>query len=160
METKFNSQRCTTREQSERLLSMGLKPETADMVWKYRFSRAAECRLELLAHSPVLRSNCHFNIDKINVFGHKKPDGSIMSGDEYFDELFGKDIPAWSLHRLVFAITNNGIIITFIDNIVIVEKHQVFQKSYEFWDDVYDTICDAIEELIKEGYFNKEYLVE
>ena len=33
METKFNfnSQICTTREQSERLLSLGLKKETADM---------------------------------------------------------------------------------------------------------------------------------
>ena len=29
---KFNSQICTTREQSERLLSLGLKKETADMV--------------------------------------------------------------------------------------------------------------------------------
>ena len=28
---KFNSQICTTREQSQRLLALGLKPETADM---------------------------------------------------------------------------------------------------------------------------------
>ena len=33
METKFNSQICTTREQSERLLSLGLKKETEDMMW-------------------------------------------------------------------------------------------------------------------------------
>ena len=32
MEMKFNSQICTTREQSERLLALGLKKETADMV--------------------------------------------------------------------------------------------------------------------------------
>ena len=31
METKFNSQICTTREQSERLIALGLKKETADM---------------------------------------------------------------------------------------------------------------------------------
>ena len=31
METKFNSQICTTKEQSERLLALGLKRETADM---------------------------------------------------------------------------------------------------------------------------------
>lgn len=30
---KFNSQICTTREQSERLLALGLKKETADMGW-------------------------------------------------------------------------------------------------------------------------------
>ena len=33
METKFNSQICTTKEQSERLLALGLKKETADMFW-------------------------------------------------------------------------------------------------------------------------------
>ena len=33
METKFNSQRCTTIEQSKRLLGLGLKKETADMHW-------------------------------------------------------------------------------------------------------------------------------
>lgn len=35
METnlKFNSAICTSREQSERLLALGLKKETADMVW-------------------------------------------------------------------------------------------------------------------------------
>jgi hypothetical protein len=31
--TKFNSQICTNREQSERLLALGLKKETADMFW-------------------------------------------------------------------------------------------------------------------------------
>ena len=31
METKFNSQICTTMKQSERLLALGLKKETADM---------------------------------------------------------------------------------------------------------------------------------
>ena len=30
MEMKFNSQICTTREQSERLIALGLKKETAD----------------------------------------------------------------------------------------------------------------------------------
>lgn len=30
---KFNSQICTSRSQSERLLALGLKKETADMAW-------------------------------------------------------------------------------------------------------------------------------
>ena len=34
METKFNSQICTTREQSERLLALGLKKETADLYYE------------------------------------------------------------------------------------------------------------------------------
>ena len=32
-ELKFNSQVCTTKEQSQRLLDLGLKPETADMLY-------------------------------------------------------------------------------------------------------------------------------
>lgn len=32
-ELKFNNQICTTKEQSQRLLELGLKPETADMAW-------------------------------------------------------------------------------------------------------------------------------
>ena len=35
METKFNSQICTTQEQSERLLALGLKKETADCGYYY-----------------------------------------------------------------------------------------------------------------------------
>ena len=128
---KFNSQICTTREQSERLLALGLKPETADMAYLW-YGRAED-------DTPLL-------MDKPSIV--------------YQGIMTTHDLPAWSLHRLVSAITNNGIIITFIDNIVIVEKHQVFQKSYEFWDDVYDNICDAYEWLIKEGYFKKEYLTE
>ena len=34
---KFNSQICTSREQSERLLALGLKKETADMYWTKPF---------------------------------------------------------------------------------------------------------------------------
>lgn len=34
MELNFNSAICTSREQSERLLALGLKKETADMVWE------------------------------------------------------------------------------------------------------------------------------
>ena len=35
-ELKFNSQLCTTKEQSQRLLDLGLKPETADCFhWSY-----------------------------------------------------------------------------------------------------------------------------
>lgn len=32
-ELKFNSQVCTTKIQSQHLLGLGLKPETADMAW-------------------------------------------------------------------------------------------------------------------------------
>ena len=51
---KFNSQICTTREQSEKLLALGLKKETADMVWNIDWccSEDAETILALCEHHP------------------------------------------------------------------------------------------------------------
>ena len=40
---KFNSQICTTKEQSERLLNLGLKKETADMVHQISGIGAYKC---------------------------------------------------------------------------------------------------------------------
>lgn len=123
METNFNfkSSVCTSREQSERLLALGLKKETADCCYYY------------------------YDGEYLIAFAE--------------DAKYPSDIPAWGLHRLIEMLTKYGINVTFIDNIVVIDRHKVFQKSYEFWDDVYDNICDAIEWLIKEGYFSKEYLV-
>lgn len=67
----FNSQICTTREQSERLLSLGLKKETADM--KY----VGLCRNE-----------------DGSIFFQKIP---ICKGVITENNI---DLPAWSLHRL------------------------------------------------------------
>lgn len=67
----FNSQICTTREQSERLLALGLKKETADMCWN-----------KLTLHgTPV-------TYPSQDVWTNH----SIIS-DSHF--------PAWSLHRLI-----------------------------------------------------------
>ena len=76
METKFNfnSTICTSREQSERLLALGLKKETADMVYR----------------------SFGYIIDE---FGNKerrfKQPTMVVEGWES-----KYDIPAWSLHRL------------------------------------------------------------
>ena len=102
METKFNSQICTTREQSERLLALGLKKETADMHWAYHSVTATRY---IVAHP------C---------------DG------------VGDCIPAWSLHRLI----------------EMTAETYVISKELP----IYDALCKHIEWLIKEGYFNKEYL--
>ena len=117
METKFNfnSQICTTREQSERLLALGLKKETADI-------RGVE------------------GIEHIPTYG-------------------------WSLDRLRELIPEN--IFTGVRN----QWHRVMYNgilTYEEGEDslvifrdvnIYDRCVSCIEWLIKEGYFNKEYLV-
>lgn len=111
---KFNSQICTTREQSERLLSLGLNKETADMHW-WIIPFSDDWRL-----SPFP----HYDLD---------------------------DIPAWSLHRLIEMISEE--IQTDWQSMCLQDKG--FTKR----DDLYDNIVDCIEWLIKEGFFNKEYLV-
>ena len=71
-------------------------------------------------------------------------------------------IPAWSLDRLREMLNKSGVTISFVerDTSIIVERYGVFQNVCEIWDNVYDNICDAVKWLIKEGYFNKEYLEE
>lgn len=55
----------------------------------------------------------------------------------------GMDIPAWSLHRLLS----------------LYNLHYIEFMNDEEIESVYDIVIDAIEQAIKEGYFNKEYLV-
>ena len=121
METKFNSQICTTREQSERLLALGLKKETADMIWTHAYysTWAATAR-----ENPL-----------------------------YFHEADEDTIPAWSLSRLINIIQEDCPRIDIIKNVVWI-------KSVRFnADNIYDNLISAYEWLIKEGNFNKEYLV-
>ena len=108
MKTKFNfnSQICTTKEQSERLLALGLKKETADM-WYPHFAKTYPIPL----------------VDEV---------------------LTTDDIPAWSLNRLIELKQPNT-----IDNAVIILSRER----------TYDKLIEIIVKSIKEGYFNKEYLV-
>ena len=104
-EFKFNSQICTSREQGERLLALGLKKETADMCW-----------------IPLNDGRCVLGVST---------------------EIRLDTIPAWSLHRMMSMLT---------------AKRKVMLIRFEA--DLYDVLIDKIEQAIKEGYFNKEYLEE
>lgn len=75
---EFNSQVCTTREQSQRLLELGLKPETADMVL-----------IKELAYDEV--AHCTYDADTY----------MIRPIDYLEREEHRGHIPAWSLHRLL-----------------------------------------------------------
>lgn len=123
---KFNSQICTTKEQSQRLLDLGLKPETADMYF-----------------------NTQTGIIEVPY-----------SEDELVSHLgLSGNIPAWSLHRLIAFLPET-----------VGEKYEYFAlyhasvryggiiHDFSESDNLYDNIIDCIEWLIKEGYFNKEYL--
>ena len=136
----FDSQICTTREQSIRLLALGLRKETADMF---------------------------IGIDWGKELAYDKNGGYTSNLDA--------SIPAWSLARLLEMLPNP---------IPISEDSPTFHhyayldlskvSAHYYWED-YDgderalvsfcgkgffaAVVDAIEWLIKEGRFNKEYLV-
>ena len=136
METKFNfnSQIATTKEQSERLLALGLKKETADCYyWQATEPMYGEAAgiwyLETLDSKD---SQEHFEYLDKNF-------GVCLADDEehYF-------IPAWSLNRLIELKQPNT-----IDNAVVVLSRE----------QTYDKLIDMIAKSIELGHFPKEYLV-
>ena len=151
METKFNSQICTTREQSERLLALGLKKETADYYYWQETDQYGDgngkFHLELLAQN---REHAKYLDECFGV---------CLEADEehYF-------IPAWSLHRLIEMMPEEmygGLLCIFKDSIryeeIIMDR---LEAHFEVvGDNMYENVISTIEWLIKEGYFNKEYLV-
>ena len=138
METNFNfkSQVCTDKTQSERLLALGLKIETADCYHWQETDRYGDGNGKW--HCEILSEyNKDHNEYLYNVFG---VDGS----DEGFF------IPAWSLHRLIEMIQDAIVNKDGNDDNLMLDISEI---------GLYDGTMDAIAELIKEGYFNKEYLV-
>ena len=127
---KFNSQICTTREQSERLLSLGLKKETADMGIYYS---------EL------------YGVDRVFT-------NDIFDEKPTFDS---DEIPAWSLHRLLSMLPDDALRIFWVlDSANIsMEWENDGSDFFPHRGNMYNGIISCIEWLIKEGYFNKEYLI-
>ena len=135
----FESQVCTDKNQSERLLALGLKKETADVIILIKL-----------------------NQDKMPMV---VPYDFWISDDPFYKNMREKSIPAWSLDRLRELIPEN--IFTGVRN----QWHRVMYNgvlTYEEGDDslvsfreanIYERCVSCIEWLIKEGYFNKEYLV-
>lgn len=105
---KFNSQTCTTKKQSERLLAFGLKKETADCIW---------CEVRTLSKDTPIQWRLL---------------------PEYIDKYDEKHIPAWSLHRLMEILHINYIELWLDENayeqvISLIEaqiKEDCFNKEY------------------------------
>ena len=114
-EFNFKSQVCTDLLQSERLLALGLKKETADIVHFFSRSLAQDWTIVPLAENETAR------------------------------QIQDNEIPAWSLHRLIEMLANSGY---YYGGLAPIEYNNAF-----------DGLIDDIEKTIKEGYFNKEYLV-
>lgn len=136
---KFNSQICTTKEQSERLLALGLKKETADCVVSSIGSK------DRLIHTE----------EPIYVM-------ESLTSKRIPNYL------AWSLHRLIEMMpqwihTIDGSFKLTIDQGKLVCYREISDEVQTFvfgHTSLYDSIIDIIEKLIKESHFNKEYLEE
>ena len=132
MEIKFNfnSNVCTSKIQSERLLALGLKKETADM--------------------------CHF-------WHWESDDYSRLCASWEFAHRSSKDIPAWSLHRLIAMMPKNIAIDGDTAYPLQIQKRSDgkwcvgYQGWYDCVGDLYDSVIWIYQLLISEGYIDEEF---
>lgn len=113
---EFKSAICTSRSQSERLLALGLKKETADCGHFYGRQEHEEYEYW---ETIILDNNWQFDWDVTD-----------------------KEIPAWSLHRLLEML------------------YEDLGECMIFFPNPYEEIIADIERVIEQGYFNKDYLEE
>ena len=137
----LESQICTTMEQSKRLLKLGVKPETADML----HYKSASMKIWCVLATPYSKE--------------------VNGLEKYY-------FPAWSLHRLIAMLPNEieslSVMLSHISYYhPVFGKNKIAYTDMEGWshifnktDNIYDNMIDCIEWLIKDGYFNKEYLKE
>lgn len=105
---KFNSQVCTTKIQSQRLLELGLKPETADMY-----------------HTTFYRDNVGYEIiqvrnEKLPLLSQELPAWSLHRLIELYKDV--EDISMWSLDNVNYN--------RLIQCIGLAIKHGAFNKEY------------------------------
>lgn len=150
-EVKFNTQICTTREQSERLLAIGLKPETADMyitnMSRKGFQYTDPWQIGSISYKDVMS----FWAEK----GLK------------LENTYWEIIPAWSLHRLIELLPLNIHLNDYADTrywLVIDPMKVIYKNSHSLWiyqcyeGGLYYKLINTIEWTIKNNHFNKEYL--
>lgn len=128
-EVKFNTQICTSVEQSKRLLELGLKPETADCF--------------------------HWNYAGVNYVGNiteglEQDDIPAWSLNRLI-ELLPQDI-----HLDDYADTNYWLV---IDPLKVIYKNSHSSWIYQCDEGgLYDKLINTIEWTINNNHFNKEYL--
>lgn len=135
---EFNSQICTTKIQSERLLALRLKKETADCIITQKVDGTFD----------VFNINC--GLLKVET---------IKRASKLFVSL-----PSWSLHRLIEMMPTlvNPIRNLFVSNRSIEYRMSEGRTTHVFANEnnIYDNVINCIEWLISVGEFNKEYLEE
>ena len=135
METNFNfkSSVCTSREQSERLLALGLKKETADMTIHIKNDDGWYVTAE--------------------PFYEWEDDMNTLSSLEETEPI----LPAWSLGRLIKLMPKTAIMHTQEGDVRI--DIDMYAIEILVSDNSIAEAVSIIEWLIKEGNFSKKYLV-
>lgn len=93
-----------------------------------------------------------------------------MTGEEVFDKLWGKDVPAWSLSRLLELIPkcikqsnrpNADLKIDTDNQYWFISYEELgFDIKYQIMNsDLFESIISMIDWLIDNGHFNKDYLL-
>ena len=135
----FTSQICTTKEQSERLLALGLKKETADMM----YCKTASGESITVKDDDYLE-HLDFHAWSLHRLIAMMPNG-------FQDE-----------HYRNFVLKVDSQDVSYVYNYI--DDNGYGQSDSIYVDDIYHSLYDGIiahiKWLIKEGLFNKEYLEE
>lgn len=132
----FTSQPCTTKEQSERLLTLGLKKETADCSW--------------ISNTSNITYKTHWR----SIMGWFE-DGDLPAWSLHrLIEMIPKRIKYKNdyYHFDVFS-EINGYMADYVD-----PDDNYYNLLGNRHNNLFEGIINLIEWLIKEGHFNKEYL--
>lgn len=141
---KFNSQICTTVEQSRKLLRLGLRPETADVT--------GCCLGASIRVSPCPAEVCEQILDIIE----SQPDFFIWPDKVSQDE----NIPAWSLGRLLEILSSASMPLGTDWRLSANGCGWAGMHYSADGGNVYDHIIGLMEWLIRMDCFCEDYLVE
>ena len=88
-----------------------------------------------------------------------------MTGEQIFDSLWGEDVPAWSLSRLLELlpqyIDEEENVLLMIEPPLIVYYDTQYKGQYHFTTNpnIFENCVSMIDWLIDNGHFNKDYLL-
>lgn len=156
------AQICTTREQGKKLQELGVSVDTADMSWHFTNMKSEALQWELKTTRLTTKENFFGKIEKLASLFYKHADGSSMTGEEVFDKIWGKDLPAWSLGALIELMPDKikGNIFCLVYDLNIEKNHIVYSNrqgdddmlKYEAYGDLVDCCVEIIEQLTKDGH--------
>ena len=140
-EFNFNSQVCTSRSQSERLLALGLKKETADMF----ISNGVICAI---SYSEVMDFMEGLPMEEIIPAWSLHRILSLIPKEFEVDviPMYGRN---YKMPIELHILPDLSIVYTDLSK----EDYKGF-----YYTNIYDSLISCIEWLINQGYFNKEYL--